>query len=359
MKMSNINLMCPINFTGYGVTSYNIYKELRQKTDIRLFPIGGVNIETEEYKEAILSDISKQSSYSKQEHCFKIWHQFDLASRIGCGKYSGLTFFEIDKLKETEINMINNMDMIFVASQWAKNILLNNNVVIPITVSPLGIDPNVFHENVKAEQQKDNNKYIFINIGKWEIRKGHDVLVDIFNDAFTEKDNVELWMLNHNPFLSQEENSIWVNLYKNSKLGSKIKIFPRIQQHSDLAKLISLSDCGIFPARAEGWNNEIMETMALNKPVILTNYSAHTEYATDKNSYLINIDKLTKAIDNKFFDGFGNWADFTDNQYEQTVEYMRLVYNNNIRTNPNGVETARLYTWKNTASIIYNTIQNL
>jgi len=352
--MQKLNLMCPINFTGYGITSFNIYKCLRQKLDICLFPMGNPQIDTEEYQKAIIDDIAKQDIFENSTTFFKIWHQFDLAARIGKNKYAALTFFETDKLRPKEITMINNLDFIFVASSWAKTILINNGIKIPIIVSPLGIDPNIFNDSVNNSVQKDNDKYIFLNIGKWEVRKGHDVLIEIFNDAFNENDNVELWMLNHNPFLNQEENAAWINLYKNSKLGSKIKVFPRITYHGDVAKLIALSDCGVFPARAEGWNNEVPEFFAINKPVILTNYSAHTEYATKDNSYLIDINSLSSAKDNKFFDGFGNWANFGDEQMEQTVEHMRYVYKNNIRTNPSGLETAKNLTWSNTSDIIYN-----
>jgi glycosyltransferase involved in cell wall biosynthesis len=352
--MQKLNMMCAINFTGYGITSFNIYKRLREKLDICLFPIGGPQVDTDEYASRLAEDISKQSSYNNEDTCFKIWHQFDLASRIGNKKYGGLTFFEVDKLKDVEVRMINNMDVIFVASHWAKNVLESNGVTTKIVVSPLGIDPVLFNDNINSQVNKDQNKYVFLNIGKWEVRKGHDVLVEIFNEAFKDDDNVELWMLNHNPFLSQEENNMWIGLYKNSKLGSKIKVFPRINAHADVAKLIALSDCGIFPARAEGWNNEVPEFFALNKPVILTNYSAHTEYANKDNSYLIDINELSTANDGKFFNGFGNWANIGDKQIEQTIEHMRYVYKNNIRTNPIGLETAKTLTWSNTADIIYN-----
>lgn len=354
--MQKLNLMCPINFTGYGITSFNIYKKLREKLNITLFPLGSPQIDTNEYEPAIIEDMNKQEIFENSDTFFKIWHQFDLASRIGKGKYGALTFFEVDKLKGAEVRMINNLDEMLVASKWAKNILIDNGVKTPVTVSPLGIDPIVFNESVNNIVNKDPNKYIFLNIGKWEIRKGHDVLPEIFNMAFNENDNVELWMLNHNPFLSSEDNNLWINLYKNTKLGSKIKILPRISLHADVAKLIALSDCGIFPARAEGWNNEVPEFFALNKPVILTNYSAHTEYATKDNSFLIDIDSFVPAKDDKFFNGFGNWADFDEKQIEQTVEHMRFVYKNNIRTNPNGLITAKSLTWENTANIIYNTL---
>lgn len=355
--MKTLNMMAPIGFTGYGITSYNIYKSLKRLgLDICLFPIGNPSIDDENEKTGLLEDIGKQLHFSNDSFCFKIWHQYDLATRIGSSKFFALTFFEVDRLKPQEIVMINNLDGIFVASEWAKNILLANNITTNIFVSPLGIDPAVFNVSVQETVKRDDNKYIFLNIGKWEIRKGHDVLVEAFNDAFSEEDNVELWMLNYNPFLNQQQNSTWVNLYKNSKLGQKIKIVPRVQSHKDLAKLICLADCGVFPARAEGWNNEVPEFYALNKPVILTNYSAHTQYATNQNSYLIDIDSLTEAVDDKFFDGYGKWANFGENQHNQLVEHMRYVYTNNIKSNPGGLETASKLTWDHTAKIIHSNI---
>lgn len=355
--MQKLNMACPIGITGYGITSFNIYKSLKKLgVDIRLFSIGTATLETEEFKQSIIEDILKQQIFDKADPCFKIWHQFDLANRIGNGKYAALTFFETDKLKATEKQMINNTDSILVASSWAKNVLLENGVTTPIVVCPLGVDPTIFNDSVNSIVKRDESKYVFLNVGKWEVRKGHDLLVEVFNDAFTENDNVELWMINHNPFLNSDDNLKWVNLYKNSKLGSKIQIIQRLATHSDLAKVIAMSDCGIFPARAEGWNNEVPEFMALNKPVILTNYSAHTEYATNDNAFLLDIDGLEPAKDDKFFDGYGNWANLSDNFYEQAVEKMRYVYKNNIRTNPNGLLTAEKLTWDNTAKIVQQTI---
>ena len=350
--MLKLNLLCPINSTGYGISSYNIYKELRKLVDITFFPISNVSVDSQEAKDMVTQDIKKQEFFDKNNPCFKIWHQFDLATRVGKGKYGSLTFFEIDKLKPIEISMINNLDVVFVASNWAKNVLLDNNVTTQIAVSPLGVDPSIFDNKLNNQAEKNDDKYIFLNIGKWEIRKGHDILVEIFNKAFTKDDNVELWMMNENPFLSKEENMSWINLYTGSSLNNKIKIIPRVGSHKDVSKIIAMADCGIFPARAEGWNNETIECFALNKPIILTNYSAHTEYANKNNSYLIDIENTVPAIDDKFFDGYGQWADIGKKQIEQCIEYMRYVYKNNIRTNPEGLKTAEKFSWNNTANII-------
>lgn len=348
-----INLHCPISTqTGYGVTSSHIFRGLlKNNYNIHLFPIGNVDVENEEQKNQVVEILKDTpANWKKDNPCLKIWHQFDLSHRIGSGKYGALIFFEVNKLKPQEINMINNLDIVFVASNWGKEILLQNNITCNIVVSPLAVNLSVFQKFITPF--KDNDKYIFINIGKWEVRKGHDFLIEAFNKAFNQTDNVELWMLNHNIFLSDAENKIWQNLYLNSKLGEKIKIWPRQKTHEDLAKIINLADCGIFPARAEGWNNEILEVMAMDKPIIATNYSAHTEYCTSDNSYLVSIDNLCSARDDKFFDGFGEWAHLGQNQMDQTVEYMRMVYDKNIRNNSQGVNSAKQYNWENTAKII-------
>jgi len=155
-----------------------------------------------------------------------------------------------------------------------------------------------------------------------------------------------------NPFLNEQENNYWFSLVDNCRLKDKIKVFGRLQTQYQVAQFIDNCDCGVFVSRAEGWNNEIIESMAMNKPVIVTNYSAHTEYCNKDNSYLVDIDSLEPANDGKWFDGSGNWAKIGQNQFDQIVSHMKFVYSNHIDSNSNGVLTAKKYSWDHTASII-------
>lgn len=352
--MKKININCPIGTTGYGITSLNIVKELYKKNlDISLFLLGNTaELNLPEEKEIIKKIHNNAKYFAYDAPCLKIWHQHDLASKIGNGKYSVFPFFELDTILDYEKHHLNFADNIFVASNWAKQILLNNGVIKPVHVCPLGVDTNIF--NLNNQSSTKNNNYIFCHIGKWEKRKGQDFLIKAFDSAFEQSDNVELRLVPHNPFLTQQELSEWHSLVINAKLKDKIKIYNRLPTQIDLAKFISEADCCVFPSRAEGWNNEIPECMAMNKPIIATNYSAHTEYCNNKNSYLIDITELETANDGKWFLGNGNWAKLADQQLEQLVNYMKNVYKNNIKNNPNGLETAKKYNWANTADIIYN-----
>jgi len=354
----NLNINCPIGTTGYGITSLNIVKNLYNIRDINiaLFLIGSsIEVNLPEEKKLIQQLYAKSSSFDYDAPCLKIWHQNDLASKIGNGKYYTFPFFELDRLSDRDKHHINFSDHIFVASNWAKNVLLDNNIYKPISVCPLAVDCSIFKSNDNIISINDD-KYIFCHIGKWEKRKGQDFLIKAFDAAFDTNDNVELRLVPHNPFLTQSELSEWYNLIISAKLKDKIKVYNRLPTQLDLAKFINEADCCIFPSRAEGWNNEIPECMALNKPIIATNYSAHTEYCNSDNCYLIDIDELEPGNDGKWFFGEGNWAKLGDKQFEQTVNYMRNVYKNHITTNQFGYETAQKYSWINTVQIIHDKI---
>lgn len=354
-----MNIVTAIDcYTGYGITGYNIWKNLYD-TDpsTTLFNISNPNLEPNWDHKGVLKSIKQQETFDKNSPVLKVWHQYDLLTRpIGTSKYGALSFFETDNITPKERTCYESVDLIITPSQWAKDILLTHNIKTPIEVVAQGVDTNIFDAEIPEDKIKDN--YIFINIGKWEKRKGHDVLVEIFNKAFEENDNVELWMVNHNPFLSKDQVSKWYQLYADSKLRNKIRIFPRIPTQKNLSKIMGYSDCGIFPSRGEGWNNEAIEMMAMNKPLIITNYSAHTQYCNKDNSFLIDIKNLEPAKDDLWFDGSGNWASIENDQIDQAVEHMRYVYKNRVHTNTNGLKTAKELSWNRTTSRITELLNN-
>jgi glycosyltransferase involved in cell wall biosynthesis len=352
-----VNLYSPIGYTGYGVAGLNFVKFLSEKVDLCLFPIGQINAETHDDSALCLTTAGKQDNYDPKAPCVKIWHQFDMAARIGSGKFYAYPFFELDKLSKKEIHHLSCADEIIVPCQWAKDVLINNGISQHINIVPLGVNRAVFDNTIKSSM-KPTNKYIFMNIGKWEVRKGHDILVDLFNKTFTENDDVELWIeaSSSEYAFAKEEIEYWHKLYMTSKLKDKIKIFPRLNTQVEIAQLMSYADCGIFPSRAEGWNLELLEMMAMNKPVITTNYSAHTEYCNKDNAYLVDVPDVELAKDNKYFFGQGNWAKLGQSQLDSFCDYMRYVYTNKISSNDDGVKTADRFNWVNAADTLIRCI---
>ena len=246
-------------------------------------------------------------------------------------------------------------DKIFVCSKWAKDIVQDqiSSTDEMVDVIPLGVDRSIFNENNNVSRPQT----IFFNCGKWEVRKGHDVIKECFEKTFTANDNVELWMMCENPFLGDKNNE-WINYYKNSLLANKIRFIPRQKSHRDVYNIMRQVDVGVFPVRAEGWNLELLELLSCGKHVITTDYSGHTEFINNSNSRIIEIDKLETAQDGVWFHGTGEWAELGSRQKDQLIEHMRQLHNQKVNselnTNLAGIETAIKFSWENTAREILN-----
>jgi glycosyltransferase involved in cell wall biosynthesis len=362
-----MNIICPINPLGYGVTGLNIVKELSKKVEVSLWTIGQPQVTEEEDALVVKRCISNAKFFNYEDPSIRIWHQHDMAQFVGRGEHVGFPIFELDTFSPLERHQLNSVDRLLVCSKWAKDVCLNNGIKPrgatfdnpKIDIIPLGVDLNTF-----KPCEINPGPTIFFNCGKWEVRKGHKILPEIFNKAFTDDDDVELWIMCSNPFLDEQEDLQWKRLYSDSELGHKIRFINRVSNHREVYNIMSRVDCGVFPSKAEGWNLEPLELMACGKHVIITNYSAHTEFCNSNNSKLINIDNLEPAYDGKWFNGkVGQWAEFGKSQIDQTVEYMRDIHNlkqsGNLNQNLDGVKTANRFTWENTAEEILKNVQYL
>lgn len=346
-----LNLMGSVSQTGYGVVAYNIFEGLHKRGwDVSLFLKGGTDRPKAEV-DLIKEGVQRSQMFPYDAPCLNIWHQFDLANKVGRGKYVAYPFFELDCFNESEKHHLNYPDELIVSSEWALGVLHNNKVQTSKAhvVSP-GVDLSIF--NTDNIPERDDEKTIFLNAGKWEIRKGHDFLIDAFTQAFNKEDDVELWLMPTNKFLDATESRNWEKMYLDTPLGraGKIKIIPWVNDHKEVAEVMALADCGVFPSRGEGWNLELLEMMAMGKQVIATNYSAHTEFCNENNCYLIDVDSVEPAYDGRWFFEQGNWATIGSKQILQLKDHMRFVYENKQKgftiTNGSGIQTAQKYSWE-------------
>lgn len=362
----NINIVSPIGYTGYGVAGFNLVKALTiAGHQISLFPIGSPNITNQQDAELVKTCLKNAQTFDVNAPCIRIWHQWEMSLFAGKGKHIGYPFFELDRLNALEIHQLGQCDEIWVASQWAKDIVardLYNHYKWPnceslVKVVPLGVDREIFNEQPTTTTKPENYPFVFLNIGKFEIRKSHDILVKVFNKAFTPADYVELWIAPHNPFLSAQETADWEKMYINSTMGKAgcIKIIPRQNTSYDIANIMKAADCGVFISRAEGFNLENLEMLACGKPVISTFYSAHTEYlqyGIENNSVnLIPIDKMVPAFDGRWF--FGKDGEWAEPNFDSIVKAMKSRYEVGRRSvNQEAIDISKRFTWELSAQKI-------
>jgi glycosyltransferase involved in cell wall biosynthesis len=361
MKFDKLNLIAPINQLGYGVASLNILRALcNQGIEVSLFPIGGpqsihvTNIEDATLVRNCIN--SAEKSFSNKAPSIRIWHQNDLAQHVGRGPHVGFPIFELDTFTEQERHHLSSCDALFVCSEWAKKVVQDNigasGVESGVHVVPLGVDSTIFMPTNPVKK----DKIVFFNCGKWEVRKGHDILIEAFKIAHSRCKNIELHMMCTNPFNSPQEESSWRTLYNHEA----VKIIPRAETQRDVYKYMAYADCGIFPSRAEGWNLELLEMMSVGRHVIATDYSAHTEFCNEHNSTLIPIKTLEHAYDNKWFFGHGKWAQIDEDCIEHIANAM-VGFAKSYRgvISENGINTAARFSWDATGSKFVESLRRL
>ena len=343
---------------GYGAAAVNILISLSKLgVDISWFPIGNPYLTVNQH-ELVQQWIKNQDTFNPDNPSLSVWHENQLAERIGRGKNYALSFFELDTLNERRRTHLNSVDHIISPSSWAKSVMEKNDINIPITVVPMGVDIDIFQP--QSCKQEDN--YIFLAMGKWEIRKGHDILPEIFKQIFTEDDACELWMMCDNPFLTPEESQEWKNYY-GQVLGERVKFIPSVRTDAELATIINKVDCGISLSRAEGFDLPLLQMMACEKQIIATNYSAHTEFCTKDNSQLIDITETEEAFDGKWFGpdaaNMGRWAKIDTPQIYQCLHYIRVLLSiGKDAHNITAIETAQKFTWDICATKIKSLIES-
>ncbi len=359
----DINITTGISSTGYGVVGLNVLNAFHSLGHApALWPIGQIEA-SEHHHEVIQLAIARTECYSPFAPSLRIWHQFNLAQHVGKDLHCAMPIFELDRFRPVEGHHLKQQDLLFVPSQWAKQVLINGGVPEHrIAVAPLGVDQNIFYPRPQPRPSPESITTSFLNVGKWELRKGHDVLVAAFNKAFTKADNVRLCMLSFNPCFQdlatlKRYNDQWASLYRRSALGDKITVISdRLKSHEEVANLMGSVDCGVFPTRAEGWNLELGEMLAMGKTCITTNNTAQTEFITADNCRLIETPEMELAFDGVWFNGQGMWCAFGTDQMDQLVEHLRQVHKlkqaGELKPNLVGAADMQKFTWENTVGKI-------
>lgn len=370
--MKTLNLTAPLNGMGYGTVGRGLLTGLaRAGCEVACWPIGRAQVEPHELA-LVQAAVSRQAGYDPSAPSVRVWHQFDLAQHVGKGPHCAMPIFELDRFRPNELHHLRSQDKALANSHWAATVLADNGVPEEnIDYVPLGADPAVF----APCPLPDGGATVFLNVGKWELRKGHDLLVEAFNAAFGPDDDVELWMACDNecfadPQRGQAYNRQWQELYLHSSAGQRgqVKFLSRLSSQLELAGVMARAHCGVFPSRGEGWGLPAGEMLAMGRHVIATDCAGHTEFLDEHNARLITPGPPEDAHDGVWFRADdpawngrpGRWASLGRCQKDQLVEHLRAVHRERrqgrLGLNDAGVVTMGHFTWENSARELLATL---
>ena len=263
------------------------------------------------------------------------------------------TVWESTRLPDDWLSPLKSADQVWTASRWGAAVMARNGVAPSrLHVVPEGVDPVIFNPDVPpTDVIAARDGYKFLNIGRFEDRKGTRILIQAFDAEFSSHDDAILILACHNPHetgfdVATELRSL------DLKHPEKLLLIPPVTRHDMLASLYTACDVFVAPTRAEGWGLPITEAMACGLPVIITNHSAPLDYIGPE-SYRIS--NAMTPIRVPYFDvtdgDLGMWAEPDPMHLRRQ---MRAVFTDRAAAKARGDIAGRRirsnFTWNRAAS---------
>lgn len=312
--------------------------------------ITGYNIHTHHFFRALsqfctVVEIDLQDTRRTNQEKLKQWQQYCEANpqmtainiHINqpdqCGDYIKLpgihivfTVWESTRYPASWIAGLEQADYIWAPSQWGKECLLANGLPVEkIRVVPEGVDLSTFHPNVSPLPALENYQgFKFIHIGKWEERKGSELIVRAFEEMFASVEDVYLVLLCHNPFNQTFDLDKHLDALAPNTRSRILSISP-VKDQNTIASILRSCHCAVFPSAAEGWGLPIIEAMACGLVSIVTHYSGHTEYVSAATNLLLDYD-LVDIRSPLFASDTNNWGQWAKPHYSHLKSMMLESY---------------------------------
>ena len=343
--------------TGYAMSSRELILALdRAGVDMSYSFLLGTDVSEGNSGDPRLEQLRSRPKSNKLPQV--LYSQCDLFHK-NAGSYKfGYSMLETTGIPKDWVEQANEMDEVWVPSQFNKQTFEASGVKRPIHVIPLGINTDYYHPGIRG--YRTSPRYTFLSVFEWGERKAPEKLLRAFTRAFTDKDDVLLLLkvLNVDTSRSLRREIDALDLPANAP---PIAILHNnIIKSYQMASLYRSADCFVLPTRGEGWGMPILEAMACGLPVIATNWSAQTDFMNETNAYPLKIKGLIPAVAKcPYYKGF----DWSDPDEEHLAHLMRHVYEHQDEAREIGKraveDAASKWTWNHAAAKIIERLDQI
>jgi len=234
-------------------------------------------------------------------------------------KHVALVKTDYDRVPAWYAKECDKADEIWVCSTQTRDSLIRaGSDQTRIKLLPLGVDTELFDPSkTEALGEIANQGFTFLAECTWDFCDGWDLLLKAYLTSFKASDQVCLVLKHDSPYKQSVENV--VNQYS-AALGVSAQEAPRVLivgsliSDSLLPRIYKSVNCFVRAARADGLGLGALRAMAMELPVIATNWGAALDFINESCSYPIPVKGLTPvalevAAKAKYLEPGSLWAE--------------------------------------------------
>ena len=243
---------------------------------------------------------------------------------------------------------------LWLPTEWGRKISLENGLSpVQIDVVPEGVDGNTFHPYFKPT----HDKFRFLLIGKYEMRKSVEESIDAFARVFGNNPNVEL-VIKSDFFRNVEAKKAELDAKIASTGANNIKLLWGHRTIEDLSNLYRSADVFLFPSKAEGWGLPLIEAAACGLPLITTYHSGQTELKQYIKSSCVLVPYELEPIACPEYQEFypapdGNYGKWAVSSVDSIAAAIKQAYDNYANLSVQAAKNSEIirskYSWANSA----------
>lgn len=285
----------------------------------------------------------------------------------------GRTVFETDRLSEEWVIRCNLMDEIWVPTTFNVETFRASGVVAPLHVVPEGVDVGRFRPGLAPLPIEGRRRYAFLSVFEWTYRKGWDILLRAWAEAFCPDDDVCLILRTYPANATDAADAVAeinrrIETYLQRELGrfrsdvAPILVLGNQLPQADMPRLYAAADAYVMPSRGEGWGRPYIEAMACGLPVIGTRWSGNLDFMNDENSYLIDIEGL-EEVDERMEFPFYRGHRWAAPSVGHLVDLMRRVHRRAEEARERGrrarQDVVERWSWENAARAVVSRLESV
>src|SRR5438105_5969568 len=263
------------------------------------------------------------------------------AQKMGSGFYRGrhnigVWFWEVEDFPSQFHPAFDYVDEVWVASEFTRQALIKT-APKPITKFRLPILQPAIDQNLSRSDVGLPEGFTFLfSFDFFSVlkRKNPVGLINAFKRAFKEREGPTLLIKS----INGDKRLFDLERLKYAAFGrSDIIISDGYVALPVKNALMAKCDCYISLHRSEGFGLTMAEAMALERPVIATNYSGNLEFMTAENSYLCSYKLCEVGGGAAPYPPSSSWA---EPDLDHAVALMRNVYSDRAEATPRGKRAA-------------------